>query len=77
MKPETLAAIRERAAAVPADLRATAHTYGAPCVLIPCRSAKEAQAVAAFVRAARADIAALLAEAGEHVEPAQTVMELL
>jgi hypothetical protein len=77
MNPSKLIAIRERAAAVSTDLRATAHSYGAPCVMIPCQSARQAEAVAIFVRAARADIAALLAEVGEPIEPAQAVMELL
>lgn len=77
MNPSQLAAIRQRAAAVAPELRATAHTYGVPCVMISCRSAKEAETVAAFVRQARADIAALLAEVGEPVEPAQAVMELI
>lgn len=76
MKPSQLAAIRDRAAAAPAELRATAHTYGAPTVLILCRTAREAEAVAAFVRSARADIAALLAELGQPIDPAQVVMEL-
>lgn len=77
MKPEALVNIRQRAAAVPAELRATAHSYGAPCVLISCRTAHEAEAVATFIHQARADIAALLAEVGEPVEPVQAVMELL
>lgn len=76
MKEAQLAAIRERALAAPAELRATAHSYGAPCVMIPCRTAREAEAVAAFVRAARPDIAALLAELGEPIDPAQAMMEL-
>lgn len=77
MKPAKLAAIRDRVAAVPAEIRATAHTYGAPCVMISCRSAKEAELIAAFVRSARADIAALLTELGEPVEPVQEAMELV
>ncbi len=77
MKPTQLTAIRERAAAAPAEIRATAHTFGSPAVLIPCRTAHEAEAVAAFVRQARADIAALLTEIGEPIEPAQAMMELI
>lgn len=76
MKSAHLTAIRERAAAVPAELRATAHTYGAPAVLIPCRTNREAEAIAAFVQWARSDIAALLKALGEPLEPAQAVMEL-
>lgn len=76
MNPAQLKAIRERAAATPAELRASAHSYGPPCVLIPCRTAEEAEAIAAFVRHAPTDIRALLAEVGEHVEPMQAVMEL-
>lgn len=77
MKPAQLIAIRERAAAVPAELRVSAHSYGTPAVLIPCRTAREAEVVAGFVRLARADIVALLAQLGEHVEPMQAAMELL
>jgi hypothetical protein len=72
----TFFGLTEQFQGVPANLRATAHTYGPPAVLISCRTAREAEAVAAFVRQARGDIAALLAEAGEPVEPAQIVMEL-
>ncbi len=69
-------AIHSRLSNVPKELRATATTYGLPVVMVTCRTAREAELVAWFIRHARQDMCTLLAELGERKEEEQLAMEL-
>ncbi len=69
-------AIHSRLTNVPKELRATAHTAGTPAVLIACKTAREAELVAFFIRHAHSDICLLLTELGERREAEQLAMEL-
>lgn len=73
---DDIIAIHSRLSNVPKELRATAHSYGAPAVLIACKTAREAELVAQFIRHARADMCTLLTELGERKELEQAEMEL-
>ncbi len=71
---DDIIAIHSRLSNVPAALRATANTAGTPAVLIACKTAREAEVVAWFIRHARADMIALLKELGERKEAEQAEM---
>lgn len=68
--------IHSRLSNVPKELRATAHTYGPPVVMVTCKTPREAELVAQFIRHAREDICTLLTELGERKEIEQVEMEL-
>ncbi len=76
MTLDDIIAIHSRLSNVPKELRATANTAGTPAVLIACRTAREAELVAWFIRNARADMITLLTELGERKELEQAEMEL-
>ncbi len=74
MTLDDVIAIHSRLSNVPCELRATAHTAGTPAVLIACKTAREAELVAWFIRHARADMIMLLTELGERREAEQAEM---
>jgi hypothetical protein len=76
VKCDDLNAIRERVAAAPKQLTATAHTYGPPVVMITCRTVRQAEAVAKFINHAPGDLRALLAALDMPAEPEQITMAL-
>ena len=68
-------AIHSRLTNVPKELRATAHTYGPPVVMVTCKTVREAELVAQWIRHAREDMCTLLAELGERKEAEQLAMD--
>ncbi len=74
MTLDDMIGIHSRLSNVPKELRATAHSYGPPVVMVTCKTAREAELVAQFIRHARRDMCLLLKELGERREAEQ--MEL-
>ena len=71
MDAEGCAAILARLRACPAVLRPAVDTFGPPCVMITCRTVAEAEAVAALITHAPADLRYLLEMLGVVVVPRQ------
>ncbi len=76
MTLDDIIGIHSRLSNVPKELRATAHTHGPPVVMVTCKTAREAELVAQFIKHAREDMCALLKELGERKELEQAELEL-